>query len=254
MMMKNENLLSTSRIWLLAIAFTLAVAAGLVAWHFAPAPWFQGATNEVSIGHATYAIDMTDDRQVAGFSSDVFFGRVVENSGQLMLDEFPKTLFQVEVLEALKGSLSGVVKVGQAAGVVEDGSMFFMAGDTQLLETGKVYLLVVNGPAPERNGGGYSVVSGGNGMHEVKILDGSAEPPGPTGNTGSGENSEDGGNSSPGPGGSPGGEDSTGNTGAEGDPTGDTGAEELLSSEQANELRTRFTDAIANEIPYDFGD
>ena len=255
MIEKSENLLSTSRIWLLAIAFTLAVAVGLMAWQFAPAPWFQGATNEVSIGHATYAIDVTDDdKEVAGFASDVFFGRVVENSGQIMLDEFPNTLFQVEVLETLKGSLSDVVKVVQAAGVVEDGSMFFMAGDTQLLETGKTYLLVTKGPASEENGGGYVILSGGNGMHEVKILDGSAEPPGPTGNTGSGENSEDGGNSSPGPGGSPGGEDSTGNTGAEGDPTGDTGAKELLSSEQANELRTRFTDAIANEIPYDFGD
>ena len=212
---KGENLLSTSRIWLLAIALTLAVAVGLLAWQFAPAPWFQGATNEVSIGYATYAIDVTDDRHVAGFASDIFFGRVVENSGQLMLDQFPDTLFQVEVLEALKGSLSGVVKVVQAAGVDEDGSMSFMASGTQLLELGKVYLLLVNGPAPERNGGGYWVVSGGNGMHQVEILEGTGEPPGPTGNTGS---------------------------------------EGILSSRQTDELRTRFADAIANEVPFDFGD
>ena len=254
MIEKGENLLSTSRIWLLAIAFTLAVAVGLLAWRFAPAPWFQGTTSEVSIGHAIYAIDMTDDRQVAGFASDVFFGRVVENSGQIMLDEFPKTLFQVEVLEVLKGNLSGVVKVGQAAGVVEDGSMFFMAGDTQLLETGKVYLLVVNGPAPGSNGGGYSVVSGGNGLHEVEILEGTGEPPGPTGNTGSGEGSENGGDTNPGPNESPGGEGSTGNTGADEGPTGNTDAPEILNTPQSNELRTRFADAIANEIPFDFGD
>ena len=157
-------------------------------------------------------------------------------------------------MEVLKGSLSGTVKVSQAGGVFEDGTPYRMMDDPDLLEPGKVYLLVAKGPAPERNGGGYLILSGGNGLHEVEVLDGTGEPPGPTGNTGSGENSEDGGNSSPGPGGSPGGEDSTGNTGAEGDPTGDTGAKELLSSEQANELRTRFTDAIANEIPYDFGD
>ncbi len=132
-----------------------------------------------------------------------------------MLDQFPNTLFQVEVLEVLKGSLSGVVKVVQAAGVDEDGSMFFMAGDTQLLETGKVYFLAVRGPALESNGGGYRVVSGGNGMHEVEILEGTGEPPGPTGNTGS---------------------------------------EGILSSRQTDELRTRFADAIANEVPFDFGD
>ena len=99
MIEKGENLLSTSRIWLLAIAFTLAVAVGLLAWQFAPAPWFQGTTSEVSIGHAIYAIDVTDDRHVAGFASDIYFGRVVENPAQIMLDQFPNTLFQVEVLE-----------------------------------------------------------------------------------------------------------------------------------------------------------
>ena len=132
--------------------------------------------------------------------------------------------------------------------------MFFMAGDTQLLETDKVYLLLVRGPAPDSNGGGYRVVSDGNGMHEVEILEGTGEPPGPTGNTGSGEGSENGGDTNPGPNESPGGEGSTGNTGADEGPTGNTGSEGILSSLQTNELRTRFADAIANEIPYDFGD
>ena len=59
------------------------------------------------------------------------------------------------------------------------------------------------------------MVSGGNGMHQVEILEGTAEPLGPTGNTGS---------------------------------------EGILSSLQTNELRTRFADAIANEVPFDFGD
>ena len=98
--------------------------------------------------------------------------------------------------------------------------MFFMAGDTQLLETDKVYLLLVRGPAPDSNGGGYRVVSDGNGMHEVEILEGTGEPPGPTGNTGSGEGSENGGDTNPGPNESPGGEGSTGNTGADEGPPG----------------------------------
>ena len=184
MIEKNENLFSTSRIWLLTVVAILAVAAGLLAWRFAPAPWFQGATKEISVGQASYAIDVSNDRESAGFASDIFFGRVVEKSRQIMLDDFPKTLFKVEVLEVLKGSLSGVVIVGQGAGVVEDGTMFFMAGDTKLLETGEVYLLVVNGPAPERNGGGYSIVSGGYGKYEV--LEGTGESAGPadTGGTG----------------------------------------------------------------------
>ena len=155
-----------------------------------------------------------------------------------MLDEFPNTLFQVEVLEVLKGNLSGVVKVVQAAGVAEDGSMFFMAGDTQLLKKGKVYLLVVNGPAPKSNGRGYRVISGGNGMHEV--LTGTGEPSSPPRDTGSDETSEGGGS----PGEALGKSMSEDNTDAPG----------ILNTQKANALRSRFADAIENEIPFDFGD
>lgn len=243
MIVMNGNRLSTSRMWLLAVAAILAVAVGLAAWRFAPVPWFQGATNEVSTGYATYAVDVTDDREVVGFASDVFFGRVVGKSGQIMLDEFPRILFQVEVLEVLKGSLSGTVKVIQEAGVVEDGTMFFMAGDTKLLETGKTYLLVTKGPAPERNGG----------VRGAFRRQWDARTRGIRRNRGTvracrehrtDETSGDEGDTAPGPG------DDSGTEG----PTGNTGSGEILETQQAKDLRTRFTYAIENEIPFDFGD
>ena len=116
-----------------------------------------------------------------------------------------------------------------------------MMDDPDLLEPGKVYLLVMKGPAPERNGGGYLILSAGYGKYE--ILEGAGEPPGPVGNTGAGETSEDEGDTSSGP----------GDTSGEPGPTGNTDGPAILDTQQANDLRTRFADAIANEIPFVLG-
>ena len=121
---KIENQQNLHRKLLLAIAVVFAIAVGLLVWRFAPA--FPGATNEVSIGLPSYVIDPTDDRELVGFASDVFFGRVTENMGQIMAHRFPRSRFKVEVLEVLKGSLSGTVIVTQDGGVFEDGTPFRM--------------------------------------------------------------------------------------------------------------------------------
>ena len=86
------------------------------------------------------------------------------------------------------------------------------------------------------------VVTGGYGKYE--ILEGTGEPPGPTGNTGAGETSEDKDDTSGGP----------GDTSGEEGPTGNTDGPAILDTPQANDLRARFADAIENEIPFDFGE
>ena len=238
MIAKIENQHNLRRMLLLAVAVGFAVVAGLLAWRFAPAPWFQDATDEVSIGLASYAIDPTDDRKLVGFASDVFFGRVTENMGQIMAHRFPRSRFKVEVLEVLKGTLSGTVIVTQDGGVFEDGASFRMKGDLELLETGATYLLAVKGPSPERLGAGYLLITGGYGKYEV--LEGTGEPSSPPRDTGSDETSEGGGS----PGEALGKSMSEDNTDAPG----------ILNTQKANALRSRFADAIENEIPFDFGD
>lgn len=172
---------------LLVVVIGVAIFAGLTAWYYVPL--FPGEARDVSIGRAEYAIDPGNDRESAGFASDIFFGRVMKKSGQTMENGFPETHYQVEVLEVLKGSVSGTVKVSQEAGVVENGAMFFMEGDTKLLETGKTYLLVTKGSATKESGGGYVILSGGYGHH---VLPGvaSTAPVGPVGSTGDSDSGE----------------------------------------------------------------
>lgn len=137
------------------------------------------------------------------------------------------------MLEVLKGSLSGTIKVSQQGGTFEDGTLFRMEGDLTLLEHSKNYLLATL-RSPKENS--HMVTSGGYGKYE--ILEGTGEPAGPVGNTGSGEGSSP----NPGPSGAPG----------EG-PAGNTGADEILDTKQADDLRTRFIYAIENEIPFVLG-
>ena len=130
------------------------------------------------------ATDLSNDRKLAGISHDIFFGRVTESLGQTIVDESPETHFRVEVLEVLKGSLSGTIKVSQQGGTFEDGTLFRMEGDLTLLEHSKNYLLATL-RSPKENS--HMVTSGGYGKYE--ILEGTGEPAGPVGNTGSGEGS-----------------------------------------------------------------
>ena len=93
------------------------------------------------ISHAHAVTDLSDDRKLVGFSHNVFVGRVVEKLGQTEEYGFPETQFRVEVLETLKGSLSGEVTVNQQGGVrTWDGSAYRREGDPNLLEPGKTYL------------------------------------------------------------------------------------------------------------------
>lgn len=91
-----------------------------------------GSTDDAGSGEVVnvvvdYALEPTDERQLVGFATNVFVGRVVEKVGaegaplsgpgdQVM----PRTQFSVAVLENIKGDLSGEVTVSQTGGY--DGS------------------------------------------------------------------------------------------------------------------------------------
>ena len=124
---------------------------------------------------ATYAFDPTDERKIVGTSSNVFVGRMIAKVGETggPGSGEPQTQFDVEVLENIKGSLSGTVTVSQTGGNVEyiadrddpDAGvkkgqkirqLVVFEGDS-LLEPGQEVLLATNHD-PETNS--YEIVSG----------------------------------------------------------------------------------------------
>jgi hypothetical protein len=94
---------------------------------------------------SSYGFDVSDKRQLAGYSEDVFLGRVVEAVGS----EDSHTQYSVEVLEPIKGRLEGTVTVSQLGYV--DGVETHEAEDQPLLVPGQQYVLVTN-PDIDREG------------------------------------------------------------------------------------------------------
>lgn len=121
------------------------------------------------------AIDPKDERQIVGGSTDVFFGRVVEQVGSEGAPtakpgaEQPMTQYAVEVTEVIKGDASGTVTINQLGGYVDDGHenhrhLDLIEGDS-LMEPGQEYLFSTN-YVEEKDW--YQIVLAGVGNVEVK--------------------------------------------------------------------------------------
>jgi hypothetical protein len=102
---------------------------------------------EPAHAEALYVADFQDDRRLVGLVTNVFVGRVSSQSGTTVLDEFPETQFKVEVLENIKGTLTGTVTVNQQGGRQGD-RLVLIEGDA-LLRPGQVYLFATR-PYHER--------------------------------------------------------------------------------------------------------
>jgi len=98
----------------------------------------------------TVALDSQDERQVVGGSTDVFFGRVIGQTGYEAAPPVgprgvrdPQTQYAVEVTQVIKGYASNTVTVNQLGGYKEDGSLEFprVPGGDGFLEVGREYLL-----------------------------------------------------------------------------------------------------------------
>ena len=107
-------------------------------------------TNVVEVDVA-YAFEPTDERQLVGFATNVFVGRVIGKVGaegaplsgpgeQVM----PRTQFYVAVLENIKGDLGGKVTVSQTGGYDKSlGREVRIEGDP-ILKPGQELLFVTN--------------------------------------------------------------------------------------------------------------
>ncbi len=131
-----------------AVAATLGAAGAMVEGF--PLRLLDGADDHTV--YATYSFDVSDPAQLVGWADDVFLGRVIEKSGHGLLpdsnpdrsSDMPYSLYRVEVLQSLKGTLSGVVEIRQDGGVAADGATVLWEGDP-MLERGETCLFVTHG-------------------------------------------------------------------------------------------------------------
>ena len=154
---------------ILAVALSLAVVSGVLErWPSARAPGMNALDpiEDVGIGHPIYAIDPRDDRAMAAYATDIFFGRVLGQTGNTGAptsapgQEVPQSQFAVEVLHAVKGEVKGVVTINQVGGLdAQAKRMMLLEGDALLRPGESAMFLVVHVPAMEW----YQIVAAGHG-------------------------------------------------------------------------------------------
>lgn len=94
--------------------------------------------NNVQYIEPIFAFDVTDDRYLVGGSDNVFVGKVITQCGSKTRYGNPQTQFTVDVIDNIKGDLTGEVTVCQSGGYRND-ILTIVKGD-KLLEPGKSYL------------------------------------------------------------------------------------------------------------------
>lgn len=135
----------------LVACLAVAAAAGvLIAMHGNASSTVR--VSRVISSRASYVVDVADKRALVGWSDNVFLGRVVAVDGTGRLPDsspkadLPYTLFEVVVLQNLKGKLGHAVVVRQDTGLSQDGVLYTCENDP-LLVVGSTYLLVTKGSA-----------------------------------------------------------------------------------------------------------
>ena len=92
------------------------------------------------------AFNTRDKKQLVGWADNVFIGTVVKKDKQMTDSLSPITLYDVNVLETIKGSKdssSRTIKISHRAGYDEEqGAYFTMEGDVETLKANAKYLFV----------------------------------------------------------------------------------------------------------------
>src|SRR5215217_9609996 len=153
----------------IAAVLSLGVAGGAMAgwrWHQTPDGNVHGVITDAGIGHPIYELDPTDDRALADYATDIFSGRVLDQSGAVGAptsapgQELPQSQFAVEVLHVVKGQAAGVVTVNQVGGLDQQAHQLMVLDGDALLRPGASELLLAVS-VPER--GWYQIVAAGHG-------------------------------------------------------------------------------------------
>jgi len=126
----------------------------------------QEIASHAGVGHPIYSFDPREDRALADYATDIFIGRVLDQTGALGAptsapgQEVPQSQFAVEVLHVVKGQAGGVVTVNQVGGLdAQAKEIMLLEGDALLTPGASQLFLVVS--VPER--GWYQIVAAGYG-------------------------------------------------------------------------------------------
>ena len=93
--------------------------------------------------HPVYPADPSDSKVLMGAAHNVFAGRVIEQSGNKETEIGPRTQYQVEVIDNLKGELKGTVVLDMLGGYDKDARLIMIEENdpkTFLLQVGTTYL------------------------------------------------------------------------------------------------------------------
>ena len=161
------------RLSLVIVIFTVGLSLGVVgvpSWRLHVQQAAGGSVQEIAahagVGHPIYAFDPRDDRALADYATDIFIGRVQDQSGAAGAptsapgQEIPQSQFAVEVLHLLKGQAAGVVTVNQVGGLDPQARQIMLLEGDALLRPGASELFLVVS-VPER--GWYQIVAAGHG-------------------------------------------------------------------------------------------
>lgn len=117
------------------LALIMVLGAGAVLLRDAAPKEAQTVNVEVS-----YVTDFRDARRLVGFADNVFIGRVISQDKTHIRVDLPQTLFNVDVVHNIKGSLPSSVLVNQQGGFNADENTMVLLENDPLLEPGKTYL------------------------------------------------------------------------------------------------------------------
>lgn len=101
-----------------------------------------------------YPADPADDHTLLGASHNVFIGKVLAQTGNKETEIGPRTQYQVQVIDNIKGNLNDVVTVDMLGGYDKEGKSVFVeegsvAGEDPLFQPGTTYLFATRYNAQE---------------------------------------------------------------------------------------------------------
>jgi hypothetical protein len=156
-----------------AVALAVGLSLGVVGAVLTGSRWqhaARGNGSDIVAGagsaHPIYDLDPRNDRELADYATDIFVGRVLDQTGAVGAptsapgQEVPQSQFAVEVLHVLKGKAGGVVTVNQIGGLdTQAEAIMLLEGDALLRPGASELFLTVS--VPER--GWYQIVAAGHG-------------------------------------------------------------------------------------------
>ena len=94
--------------------------------------------------------DMSTPEKAVGSVDYVFVAKINSIKETLYSDSEPYTVYNITVLENIKGNLSTDITLTQMGGISKNKKEYILPSDTELLTEGKTYLILAY--VPEQNG------------------------------------------------------------------------------------------------------